>query len=53
MRPEISKIHAAARRERALEMNRLVLAPIPARLRRLAKPEPRKVAAVFPTVRGC
>lgn len=35
MRPDISSIHAAARRERAAEMHRLLFAPIGAWLRRL------------------
>jgi hypothetical protein len=41
MRPDISAIHAAARRERAAEMHRLVFAPIAAWFRRLkAAPAP-------------
>ena len=43
MRPDISKIHSAARRERAVEIHRLVFAPIAAWFRR---PAPMKTAAV-------
>jgi hypothetical protein len=37
MRPDIGKIHAAARRERALAMHRLIFAPIAAFFRRPKK----------------
>ena len=45
MRPEFQKIHAAARRERALAMNRLIFAPIAAFFRRPSKKEQLRVAA--------
>jgi hypothetical protein len=37
MRPDLEKIHAAARRERAMAMNRLIFAPIAAFFRRPQK----------------
>lgn len=37
MRPDLEKIHAAARRERALAVNRLIFAPIAAFFRRPKK----------------
>lgn len=48
MRPDLQKIHAAARRERALAMNRLIFAPIAAFFRRLQKPRRRNVTSAFP-----
>ena len=53
MNIDYDAIHAAARRERTLAINRFVFAPIAALVRRLTRPEPRKPAAVFPIVRGC
>jgi hypothetical protein len=37
MRPDLAQLHAAARRERALAMNRLIFAPIAAFFRRPQK----------------
>jgi len=37
MRPDLQQIHAAARRERALAIHRLIFAPIAAWLRRPQK----------------
>ena len=53
MNIDYDAIHAAARRERNLAMQQYVFAPIAALIRRLARPEPRKPAAVFPIARGC
>jgi hypothetical protein len=39
MRPDLSAIHAAARRERALAIHRLVFAPIAAWFRRPQAPK--------------
>ena len=39
MRPDLQAIHAAARRERALQMHRLIFAPIAAFFRRPRKQE--------------
>ena len=50
---DYAALHAAARRERAIALHRYVVAPIAAFFRRLARPEARKPAAVFPAVRGC
>ena len=50
MRPDLSAIHAAARRERAVEMHRLLIAPIVAWFRR-AKAAPAGRAAAVPA--GC
>ena len=44
MRPDLSKIHADARRERALAMNRLIFAPIVAFFRRPKSEQPRVAA---------
>jgi len=44
MRPDIEKIHAQARRERALAMHRLIFAPIAAFFRRPKKTELRVAA---------
>ena len=46
-------IHAAARRERALAMDRLIFAPIAAFFRRLVRGEARKPSAAFPAIRSC
>lgn len=52
MRPDISAVHAAARRARAVEMHRLVFAPIAAWFRRpKAAPAPARRAAAAPA--GC
>lgn len=52
MRPDLSSLHAAARRERAAEMHRLLFAPIAAWFRRLkAAPAPARSAAAVPA--GC
>ena len=48
MRPDLSSIHAAARRERALAIHRLIFAPIAAFFRRLQKPQRRNVTSAFP-----
>ena len=53
MNIDYDAIHAAARRERALAMNRYLFAPVVALLRRLTRPEPRKSAAAFPIARSC
>jgi hypothetical protein len=45
MRPDLSSLHAAARRERAAEIQRLLFAPIAAWFRR-PKPAPRQAAPV-------
>jgi hypothetical protein len=45
MRPYLGKIHADARRERALAMNRLIFAPIVAFFRRPKKAKQLRVAA--------
>ena len=47
MRPDLSAIHAAARRERALAIHRLIFAPIAAWFRR-----PRAPKAVLRTACG-
>jgi hypothetical protein len=44
MRPDLGSIHAAARRQRNLEMNRLIFAPIAAFFRRPKKSEPQRQA---------
>jgi hypothetical protein len=46
MRPDISSIHAAARRERAAEIHRLLFAPVAAWFRRLKAAPARRTAAV-------
>ena len=52
MRPDIPAIHAAARRERALAIHRLVFAPIAAWFRRpKASPAPAGRATALPA--GC
>jgi hypothetical protein len=48
MNIDIARIHAAARRDRALAMNRLVFAPLLALFRRPARPAPRKAAPAVP-----
>jgi len=56
MNIDYDKIHAAARRERALAIHRLVFAAaaaVAALFRRVAWPEPRKRAAAFPIARSC
>ena len=53
MNIDYDAIHAAARRERALAINRFVFAPIAALVRRLTRPEPRKPAAAFHVARSC
>jgi hypothetical protein len=47
MRPDLQQIHAAARRERALAMHRLIFAPIAGWFR-----SPRKVRAPRPLSRS-
>ena len=53
MRPDIAAIHAAARRERAAAIHRLVFAPIAAWLRGAkAAPAPARRAASVPAACG-
>ena len=44
MTPDIFALQAAARRERAVEMHRLLVAPIVAFFRKLGRTEPRVAA---------
>jgi hypothetical protein len=44
MRPDINKLHAAARRHRAIQMHRLIFAPIVAFFRKPQKTELRVAA---------
>lgn len=53
MRPDFAAIHAAARHARAVEMHRLVFAPIAAWFRRpKAAPAPARRAATVPAACG-
>ena len=45
MRPDLAKLHAAARRQRAIEIHRLIFVPIAAFFRRPSKAEQLRVAA--------
>ncbi len=46
MRPDLGSIHAAARRARAVEMHRLIVALFAALFRRPAKPAPQVAACL-------
>ncbi|HEV7478284.1 MAG TPA: hypothetical protein VGO02_11180 [Burkholderiales bacterium] len=44
MRPDLAELHAAARRQRAIEIHRLIFLPIAAFFRRPSKKEQLRVA---------